>query len=45
MGRKKKDIDDAFFADFDAMEEDGEVKETPEDTVVAPSTISYASMF
>lgn len=36
MGRKKKDLDDAFFADFDAMEEDGTAKEAGEEQAAAP---------
>jgi len=34
MGRKKKDIDDAFFAEFDAVDEDDNSKEEQ----VAPGT-------
>jgi len=36
MGRKKKDLDDAFFADFDAMDDDGNLKETAEEKPSAP---------
>ena len=36
MGRKKKDLEDAFFADFDALDEEGNVKE--ENEPAAPPT-------
>jgi len=39
MGRKKKDVDDAFFAEFDTMDEDGNVKE-PAAAEVAPGNSS-----
>lgn len=35
MGRKKKDVDDAFFAEFDTIDEDGNSNE-PTVAGVAP---------
>ena len=43
MGRKKKDLDDAFFGDFEAMDEDGATKEGAEEQVAAPGKHLYFS--
>jgi hypothetical protein len=41
MGRKKKDLDDAFFADFEEMEPSGDVKdEAGEEPNAAPGKYS-----
>lgn len=36
MGRKKKDLDDAFFADFEEMDDSGNVKEEGGEEQIAP---------
>jgi hypothetical protein len=37
MGRKKKDLDDAFFADFEEMDDTGNVEEGGgEEQIAAP---------
>ena len=42
MGRKKKDLDDAFFADFEEMDKD-ESSEAAAPADAAPGTSSDAS--
>lgn len=42
MGRKKKDLDDAFFADFEEMDDSNNVKEEGgEEQVAAPGKFVF----